>query len=659
MRARLSVELLEGRDVPAVNVLIDYTFDLRANGGSGFFTDHADARAVMELVALETGRRISANLAPIAPAGANTWTAAFFDPRTGGQVSVGNLNVPANSIVVYVGGRGMPGPQAAAGGFGGYGSSGSAAWNQTVQTRGRAGFSTWGGSISFDTTENWHFGPTTAGLDGNELDFYSIATHELGHVLGIGTSAQWFSNVRGNTFVGSNAVAVYGGPVPLQAGGAHWADGVRAAGQEASLDPSVTFGRRVAWSSLDQAGLADVGWGPGEVVSPPPPPVAPPPAPPPTVPPPPPPAAPPPPVSPPPPNAPPNGDVRPPVLISGPNGRVDVFAEGGDGNLSFSGRSFTPFGPAGTVRATAADFTGDGVADFAFATGAGTAAQVGIVDGATGATVLAPTTVLGGLAGGVFVAAGDVNRDGRAELVVSAAGLRLVEAYRVSGGRLTRLLQFTPPSVGGTGGVPVAMGDVNRDGAADLLTGSGAGGLPRVTVYSGSALAAGRATHLVTAFLAFDAGVTTGVNVAAGDVDGDGFADVVASQGAGGSSLVKVWSGAVLAANARTAASSLTVSAQFFANGTDDRGGIEAVARDLDRDGRAEVVTASARPAGWVRVLEVSPNAVTALDPVFPLGGQPVAAGAEAGWDNFVSPGGPCLCCGARAESPYCARVGG
>src|SRR4029077_9848718 len=106
-----------------------------------------------------------------------------------------------------------------------------------------------------------------------------------------------------------------------------------------------------------------------------------------------------------------------------------------DGNLAFTGQSFTPFaGFTGTIRTAVADFNGDHIADYAFATGSGTAAKVRIINGATGGDILGPTQVLGGFGGGAFIAAGDLNRDGKAELAVSAdaGGLPMVEVYRLS-----------------------------------------------------------------------------------------------------------------------------------------------------------------------------------------------------------------------------------
>jgi hypothetical protein len=83
----------------------------------------------------------------------------------------------------------------------------------------------------------------------------------------------------------------------------------------------------------------------------------------------------------------------------------------------------------------------------------------------------------------------------------------------------------------------VAAGDVNLDGFADIVTGAGAGGGPHVKVFDGLT------NTTLLSFFAFDAGFTGGVNVAAGDVTGDGFADVVVGEGNGGGSTVRVFDG--------------------------------------------------------------------------------------------------------------------
>lgn len=616
---RLGLELLEAREVPAITLAFDFTLDMRANGGSGFFEDNPGARTVLAKVGQEMGARVSASLAAITPSGGNSWTAGFYNPNTGQQFTVQNLSVAANTLIVYVGGRAMPGGEAAQGGSGGYGWSGSAAWGSTVATRGWSGFAPWGGSLAFDTTETWYFGTGTSGLTSANTDFYSVATHELGHLLGIGTATQWFSKVQNGTFTGANSVATYGGAVPVSSDSAHWANNTTYGGAPAAMAPVLQHGQRHTWTALDQAALLDVGWG---AVSP----VSPPPTTPPTTP----------PVTPPvtPPTTPPATGAAP-VLVSGQAGQVAMYARDATGSLAYTGKTFTPFaGYTGAVRTAVGDFNGDGVADYAFTSAGGRAARTRIVDGATNTMLVGPTVVVGGFTGGAFLAAGDVNGDGKDELVVSADRGRspLVEVYTVSGGQLVKSVAFTPFGVGNTKGVRVAVGDLNHDGKADLILGTGAGMAPRVALYDGASLATGRAKTLRPSFLAFDSGVRSGVNVAAGDVDGDGYDDLIVSQDAGGASLVRVWSGATIAANPAAGVASLPPLQEFYANGTTDASGIRVAARDLDADGKAELVTSAAGgSASWVRVLSVTSSSVAALETVFPFNGQALLAGIYVG----------------------------
>src|SRR5215218_7217450 len=91
-RPVLRLEVLEAREVPAVLIQVDYTYD------TGFFANNPEARATMERVASELGGSISANLAAIAPGAGNTWTASFYNPATGALQSLANPTVDANTI---------------------------------------------------------------------------------------------------------------------------------------------------------------------------------------------------------------------------------------------------------------------------------------------------------------------------------------------------------------------------------------------------------------------------------------------------------------------------------------------------------------------------------------------------------------------------------
>src|SRR5439155_191544 len=140
--------------------------------------------------------------------------------------------------------------------------------------------------------------------------------------------------------------------------------------------------------------------------------------------------------------------------------------------------------------------------------------------------------------GGVRVAVGDVNGDGVTDVILARGPGTPAFVRVVDGASQTILLAFNPFDPSFTGGVYVAAGDVNGDGFADVITGAGPGGGPHVQVFDlhdGATLAS---------FYAYAAGFTGGVRVAAGDINGDGHADVLTAPGAGGGPHVRVWSGA-------------------------------------------------------------------------------------------------------------------
>ena len=79
-----------------------------------------------------------------------------------------------------------------------------------------------------------------------------------------------------------------------------------------------------------------------------------------------------------------------------------------------------PFpGFTGSVRTAAADVTGDGVADVIAAAGPGGAPGVAVLDGSTGATIVAFGAFEAAFRGGLYVAAADLDGDGKAEVVVT------------------------------------------------------------------------------------------------------------------------------------------------------------------------------------------------------------------------------------------------
>jgi len=200
------------------------------------------------------------------------------------------------------------------------------------------------------------------------------------------------------------------------------------------------------------------------------------------------------------------------VTGAGVASHVKVFS----GATGAESASFFAYPPSftGGVRVASGDVNGDGVADVITGAGAGGNAHVKVFDGRTSAE-LRSFLAYPGFSGGVFVAAGDVNGDGAADIVTGADAGAASHVKVFDGGTGAELRSFFAYGAGFSGGVRVAAGDVNGDGFADIVTGAGAGAGPHVKVFDGRS---GAELH---SFFAYSPAFTGGVFVAAGDVSGD------------------------------------------------------------------------------------------------------------------------------------------
>ncbi|MFM8274354.1 MAG: beta strand repeat-containing protein [Gemmata sp.] len=190
-------------------------------------------------------------------------------------------------------------------------------------------------------------------------------------------------------------------------------------------------------------------------------------------------------------------------------------------------------------------------------------------DAQTGATVLDYRPFGGSYGGGIQVALGDQNGDGVDELVAATAtGAAHVKVRDLKTGAEVR--SFLPFG-GYMGGLTLSTADVDGDGKADIVVGT-ATQTTHVKVFSGATGAELRS------FIAFP-GYSGGVKVAAGDTNGDGFADIAVVAGAGGNGHIKVLDG-------RTGA--VTTS---FLGYTGYLGEINLAVGDVDGDGKGEVIT--------------------------------------------------------------------
>ncbi|HVK16056.1 MAG TPA: VCBS repeat-containing protein, partial [Fimbriiglobus sp.] len=128
----------------------------------------------------------------------------------------------------------------------------------------------------------------------------------------------------------------------------------------------------------------------------------------------------------------------------------------------------------------------------------------------------------------------DVDGDGRADLI-TGAGPGAGPHVKVFSGAGVELFGFFAYDPSFTGGVNVAAGDLNGDRVADIATGPLVGGGPHVQVFDG------RTHQVLMSFFAFDAKTRGGASVAIGDAYSDGAAELFA--GSGTSSAVRVFRG--------------------------------------------------------------------------------------------------------------------
>ena len=245
-------------------------------------------------------------------------------------------------------------------------------------------------------------------------------------------------------------------------------------------------------------------------------------------------------------------------------------------------------------KVTLADVNGDGTPDLIIANGAGDSPAITIIDGtalnkldANGLPIpldlanLDPAVILAQFfpfeetfRGGLSVATGDFDGDGKLEIVVGAGigGGPRVEVFKIDsrptvvGGQvqlavngdgklvpiafqnvkpyLPEKFNFFAFEPSQRGGVNVTVGYFNDDNmltkVPDIVVGAGPGGAPRVRIIDGKTGITGPS---INDFFAYDSGFRGGVFVDAGRYDTGSTTDLVTAPGAGGGPHVKVFLG--------------------------------------------------------------------------------------------------------------------
>ena len=278
------------------------------------------------------------------------------------------------------------------------------------------------------------------------------------------------------------------------------------------------------------------------------------------------------------------------------------------------------------VRIAIGDINGDGFDDIVTATRTGTG-RIRVFDGLTHERINVGAlsqinAFTGKQASGAYVALSDVNGDGRLDIIAgSGLGGGTMKAF--NGVNASLLQTETPFGAKYKGGIRVAGGDVNGDGRGEIITGQGSLGSKVKVFFTGKGPdpiefdgSSGTAPHL-----------RDGVFLATGDTTGDGIAEIIIGRGRTGSSAQASVGIFHISGSTATEIKTIPLSNSTY------RFGARVAATDINFDGIADIVV-GAGPIGnsKVQILDgVTGNEISSLTAFSPRTlGVWTAAGAPA-----------------------------
>lgn len=172
--------------------------------------------------------------------------------------------------------------------------------------------------------------------------------------------------------------------------------------------------------------------------------------------------------------------------------------------------------------------------------------------------------------GSMDLSVADLGTDGTQEIIVGA-GVGLppsVSVFRQDGTKITDFYAYAQTFMGG---VNVDVCDVTGDGVTEIITGAGFTGGPHVRIFSNTGEVLGQ-------FFAYDKNFRGGVDVACGDIDGDGVGEIVTAPGITGGPHIKVFE-----------ADGTMITESFAGGGQFDNFGARVTTIDVGLDGDDDI----------------------------------------------------------------------
>lgn len=122
------------------------------------------------------------------------------------------------------------------------------------------------------------------------------------------------------------------------------------------------------------------------------------------------------------------------------------------------------------------------------------------------------------------------------------------------------------------GSINMLSFDLDNNGTQEIILGTGPGNGPQVMILD-------QKFNIINQFFAYEQKFRGGVNVAAGDIDGDGQIEIITAAGIGGGPHIRIFD------------TKGNLKGQFFAYDAKFSGGVNIAVGDVSGDGRAEIIT--------------------------------------------------------------------
>ena len=230
----------EGEPLQPFAITFDYRYDTR-----GFFADPMRKRTLEAAAKVWTSRLH--NAFPRTPRGSKV---LIVQPESLAPITI-ELEADHEGVLVFVGASALPDRVGGVAGPGGTPAGIIDDARRRLQDRLYADhFEPFVGSLTFSTVPTWFVdGTPDTGDDvpAGQADLLSVATHELGHVLGFGTAPRFMRLADG-------------GALPLTSDHYHFLDATLSDGRRPCMSASPANAQRSVPTALDLGVFADLGY---------------------------------------------------------------------------------------------------------------------------------------------------------------------------------------------------------------------------------------------------------------------------------------------------------------------------------------------------------------------------------------------------------------